>query len=80
MTKSRLLGSLVGREVVDEDRNIMGDLEYRKRKGESSKERKGIAFTLRAQTQISHFGKLLFVPPPLLIGPVIFRLRTKYLA
>ena len=50
----------------------MGDLEYCKNKGKSFKAGKGLTVTLRAQTQIRHFGQLFFVPPSLLIGPVIF--------
>ena len=50
MVKSRLLGRLVGREVADRDDGIMGYLVYRERKGGSSKVRKGLTFTLRAQT------------------------------
>ena len=33
---------------------------------------RGLTFTLRARTQIRHFGQLLFVPPSLLIGPALF--------
>ena len=50
LDKSRLLGRLVRREAADGDKVIMGDMEYRKRKGGSAKARKGLAFTLRAQT------------------------------
>ena len=41
----------------------MGDMAYRKKRGGPEKTRKGLTFTLRALTQIRHFGQLLFVPP-----------------
>ena len=69
LDKSRLLGMLAGIEAVSNYDNIMGGLAYRKRNGESAKARKGLTFTLRAQTQIRHFGQLLFELPSLLIGP-----------
>ena len=69
LAKLRLLGRLAGREVVGEYKDIMGDLEYHERKGESAKINKGLTFTRKAQTQIRYFGLLLFVPPSLLIGP-----------
>ena len=72
LAKSRLLGMLSGIEAVGKDNIIMGDLEYHERKGGSNKARKGLTFTLRAQNQIRHFGQLLFVPPSLLIGSVLF--------
>ena len=50
LAKSRLLGGLTGREADDEDDNIMGNLACRERKGRPNKARKGLAFTLRAQT------------------------------
>ena len=75
--KSRLMEKMAGREADRKDDNIMGDMEYPKRKGGSVKARKGINFTLRAQTQMRHLGKILFVPPSLLIGPVLFRFCTK---
>ena len=77
LAKSRFLGRLAGREAVDEDDDIIGDLAYRERKGESAKARKSLTFTLRAQTHIRHFGQLLFVAPFLIIGPVLFRLGKK---
>ena len=45
LAKSRLLGRLAGREVVGEYKDIMGDLAYHKRKGESAKINKGLTFT-----------------------------------
>ena len=80
LDKSKILGKLAGREEVGEDDNIMGDLAYRERKGESVEARKGLTFTLRAQTKIRHSVQLLFLPQSLLIGPALFRLRTKDLA
>ena len=80
LAKSRLLEMLVWREAVVYYDGIMGDMEYRERKGGSTKARKGLIFTLRAQTQIRHSGQILFVPPYLLIGPVLFQLHTKDLA
>ena len=68
---------LAGIEEVRKDDNIMVYLEYHKRDRESAKARKGLTFTLRPQTQIRHFGQLLFVPPYLLIGPVLFQTRTR---
>ena len=44
LAKSRLLGRLAGREVVDEDKKIMGNLAYRERKGGSANARKGLTF------------------------------------
>ena len=70
--KLRLLGRLVGREEVGEDEKIVVYLAYHDRKGGSAKARKGLTFTLRDKTQNRHFGQLLFVPPSLLIGPVLF--------
>ena len=80
LANSRLLGSLSGREAAKKDDNIMEDMVYREREGGSVKATKGLMFTLRDQTQIRHFGHIFFVPPYLLIGPVLFRLRTKDLA
>ena len=39
-SKSRLMGRLSGREAAEEDKDTMGDMEYRKRKGGSTKARK----------------------------------------
>ena len=77
LEKLILLGRLAGREEVGEDDNIMRDLTYRNMKGGYGKARKGLTFTLRAQTQIRHSGKLFFILPPLLIGLAVFRLFTK---
>ena len=77
LDKSRLLGRLVGREAVREDGDIMGYLAYYKRKGRSTKASKELNSTLRAQTQIRHFGQLLFIPPSLFIGTFPFQLCTK---
>ena len=77
LKKWRFLGRLTWREAVGEDNEIMLDLEYCDRKGESAKERKGLTFTLSTQTQIRNFGQFLFVPPYLIIGPVLFQLCTK---
>ena len=46
----RVLGRMVGRESADTEEYIMRGLEYREKKGGSSKARKGLTFTLRAQT------------------------------
>ena len=80
LAKLGLLGRLAGREVADEDYNIIGDLAYRESRMGSTKVRKGLGFTLRAQTQIIHFGQILFVLPYLIICPVLFQLCTKYLS
>ena len=50
VTKSRLMGSLAGKEAAEKDDDTIRDLVYRERKGESAKSRKGLAFTLRDQT------------------------------
>ena len=50
LAKSRIMGRLEEREADDKDDGIVGDLEYQERKGGSSKARKGLAFTLRAET------------------------------
>ena len=50
LDKWSLAGRLVRREADDEEDNIMGDIAYRERKGGPTKARKGLAFTLRAQT------------------------------
>ena len=50
LSKSMLLGRLAVREASEDDENIIGDQSYRKRKGGSAKARKGITFTLKAQT------------------------------
>ena len=50
LAKSRIMGRLEEREAYEKDDGIVGDLEYQERKGGSSKARKGLAFTLRAET------------------------------
>ena len=50
LAKSRILRRLVGREVANKDDNIMGDLSYSESKGVFTQVRKGLAYTLRAQT------------------------------
>ena len=59
LENSRLLGRLVVRESVCNT----GDIMVCERKGWYAKSRKGLAFTLSAQTQIRKFGQLLFIPP-----------------
>ena len=71
------MGRLEGREAANEDNDTMGDMEYHERKGGTAKARKELIFTLRAQTQIRNFGQFLFVPPYLIIGPVLFQLCRK---
>ena len=66
--------------MVNKYDNITGVMAYHERKGEHAKAREGLTFTLRPQTQISNFGQLLFLPPYLLIGTVIFWIFTKDLA
>ena len=61
LEKSRLVGRLEGREAANKDNDIIEDLEYCKNGG-SSKARKDPTFTLRAQTQIRHFGQLFLYP------------------
>ena len=77
LANSRFLRKLAGREVVGEEDGIMGDMEYSKKKLEAAKARKGLTFILRAQNQIRHFGQFLFIPTTLLLGLVLFLLRSK---
>ena len=45
LPKSRILVRLAGIEVIGKYDDIMGDLEYRERKGDFTKARKGLTFT-----------------------------------